>query len=283
MGGTSAPQRDRTGSGVPFAVARRGSAPAAGVVVIPLPARPRRRHGAGVRPAHARGRPPGGDRRRDGRPRGRARGGRLVRATGRGFGVLVVDGVVAVDTHVGDRVATELVGPGDLLQAWEQGARRSARAHVGVAHARAVAARAARRRVRRARPAVAADLERAHAPGRPARRRPERAARDHEPAPPRGAPGAALVASGRALRARRAGRDPPPAAPDAPPARPARRRRAAVGVARPRPPLGRGPRHRARATSGICTGRRPATSPPWPTGPTSAAPPPTRITGRPSA
>jgi CRP-like cAMP-binding protein len=42
-------------------------------------------------------------------------------ATGRGFGVLVVDGVVAVDTHVGDRVATELVGPGDLLQAWEQG------------------------------------------------------------------------------------------------------------------------------------------------------------------
>jgi CRP-like cAMP-binding protein len=38
-----------------------------------------------------------------------------------GFGVLVVDGVVAVDTHVGDRVATELVGPGDLLQAWEQG------------------------------------------------------------------------------------------------------------------------------------------------------------------
>jgi CRP/FNR family transcriptional regulator, cyclic AMP receptor protein len=37
-------------------------------------------------------------------------------ATQRGFGVLVIDGVLAVDTLVGDRVASELVGPGDLLQ-----------------------------------------------------------------------------------------------------------------------------------------------------------------------
>ncbi len=57
-------------------MARRRSAPAARVVVVPLPARPRRRHGAGVRPAHARGRPAGGDGRRDGRPGRRAGGGR---------------------------------------------------------------------------------------------------------------------------------------------------------------------------------------------------------------
>jgi CRP/FNR family transcriptional regulator, cyclic AMP receptor protein len=34
----------------------------------------------------------------------------------RGLGILVVDGVLALDTFVGDRVATELVGAGDLLQ-----------------------------------------------------------------------------------------------------------------------------------------------------------------------
>ena len=34
------------------------------------------------------------------------------------IGLLVVDGVIAVDTEVGDRVATELVGDGDLLQPW---------------------------------------------------------------------------------------------------------------------------------------------------------------------
>lgn len=37
-------------------------------------------------------------------------------ATENGFGVLVVDGVLACDTRVGDRVASELVGPGSLLQ-----------------------------------------------------------------------------------------------------------------------------------------------------------------------
>jgi len=38
-----------------------------------------------------------------------------------GFGVLVVDGVLAIDTSVGDRVTTELVGGGDLLQHWQPG------------------------------------------------------------------------------------------------------------------------------------------------------------------
>jgi CRP/FNR family transcriptional regulator, cyclic AMP receptor protein len=35
-----------------------------------------------------------------------------------GLGMLLLEGVVAVDIHVGDRTATELLGPGDLLQAW---------------------------------------------------------------------------------------------------------------------------------------------------------------------
>ncbi len=253
----------------------------AGVVVIPLPARPRRRHGAGVRPAHARGRPPGRDRRRDGRPRRRTcEAADWFAATGRGSGVLVVDGVIAVDTHVGDRVATELVGPGDLLQAWEQGIDDLLERTVDMAHARAVAACAARRRLRRARAALAADLQCAHAPRRPARRRPERAARDHDPAPPRGAPVALAVAPGRALRTRRAGRDPPPPAADAPAARPPRRRRAAVGVARPRAAVDARASSPGMPTNGICTARRPRTWPRWPSARRNGAPPRTRITGR---
>jgi CRP/FNR family cyclic AMP-dependent transcriptional regulator len=35
-----------------------------------------------------------------------------------GLGLLVVDGVVALDVQVGDRLATELVGAGDLLAPW---------------------------------------------------------------------------------------------------------------------------------------------------------------------
>ena len=39
----------------------------------------------------------------------------------RGFGVLIVDGVLVIDTRVGDRVTSELVGGGDLLQRWVPG------------------------------------------------------------------------------------------------------------------------------------------------------------------
>jgi hypothetical protein len=35
-----------------------------------------------------------------------------------GLGLLVLDGMLALDIHVGDRTATELTGPGDLLQPW---------------------------------------------------------------------------------------------------------------------------------------------------------------------
>jgi CRP/FNR family cyclic AMP-dependent transcriptional regulator len=39
-----------------------------------------------------------------------------------GPGLLVVEGLVAVDVTVGDRTATELMGPGDLLSPWDHGA-----------------------------------------------------------------------------------------------------------------------------------------------------------------
>ena len=35
-------------------------------------------------------------------------------------GLLLLDGTIAVDVHVGDRTATELMGPGDLLQPWDR-------------------------------------------------------------------------------------------------------------------------------------------------------------------
>jgi CRP/FNR family cyclic AMP-dependent transcriptional regulator len=42
----------------------------------------------------------------------------LLAQLGRGLGLLVVDGVIALDVQVGDRVASELVGAGDLLAPW---------------------------------------------------------------------------------------------------------------------------------------------------------------------
>ena len=49
-------------------------------------------------------------------------------------GLLLLDGTIAVDVQVGDRTATELMGPGDLLQPWDPGAdellQRSAKWHV---------------------------------------------------------------------------------------------------------------------------------------------------------
>ncbi|MDQ6775669.1 MAG: helix-turn-helix domain-containing protein [Actinomycetota bacterium] len=41
---------------------------------------------------------------------------RWFEAAGRGPGLLVLDGLIAIDARVGDRTATELIGPGDLLQ-----------------------------------------------------------------------------------------------------------------------------------------------------------------------
>jgi CRP/FNR family transcriptional regulator, cyclic AMP receptor protein len=36
-------------------------------------------------------------------------------------GLLLLDGLLAIDVHVGDRTATELVGAGDLVQPWDRG------------------------------------------------------------------------------------------------------------------------------------------------------------------
>jgi CRP-like cAMP-binding protein len=40
----------------------------------------------------------------------------LIAAAARGAGVLVLDGVIVVEVHVGDRTASELVGAGDVLR-----------------------------------------------------------------------------------------------------------------------------------------------------------------------
>jgi CRP/FNR family transcriptional regulator, cyclic AMP receptor protein len=38
-----------------------------------------------------------------------------------GPGLLLLDGLLAIDVHVGDRTATELMGAGDLVQSWDHG------------------------------------------------------------------------------------------------------------------------------------------------------------------
>ena len=121
-----------------------------------------------------------------------------------GLGLLLIEGVVALDVQVGDRTASELVGAGDLLAPWTSAAdvvllasetfsRALVRTRVAILDAG----------VRRAHPAVAADPARAAA----ARGAPD----DGAQRPPRGdmppargrAHRAAAVAPGRALGDRR--------------------------------------------------------------------------------
>ena len=178
----------------------------------------------------------------------------------RGFGVLVVDGVLAVDTSVGDRIADRArrprrpaaaVGarPDDLLErSWDW------RTLVPVA------ARAARRR---ASPSASGRGRRSsHVLLRRAGRRAgdlnvQRAIACQ----PRLEVRLTLLLwhLAGALGPGRAGRHPRPAAPHAPAARPARRRRAAVGVARARAALARPASSPATRTSGTCTARSRAT------------------------
>ena len=166
-------------------------------------------------------------------------------AVGRGPGLLILDGVVAFETRVGDRTALELVGAGDLLQLPVQRADDLLERGDAWRVLLPDAARAARRRVRRPRAALAADRPGAAAPRRPAHRRRRRAARDHLPAATRGPPRAPALAPGRALGPRRAGGHPRRAAAHPPAARPARRR-----------PSGRRSRtpSRASAHAGLVTG-----------------------------
>jgi len=44
--------------------------------------------------------------------------GSTFAAVGRGFGLLVLEGLIGLDVRIGERTATELIGAGDLLQAY---------------------------------------------------------------------------------------------------------------------------------------------------------------------
>ena len=136
----------------------------------------------------------------------RVRPDALVRARPRGPGLLLLDGVIAVDVRVGDRTATELRRRRRPAAAARPTATTTCSStSTRVAGPAPDTLRGARRGVRRARRAVAADCPSAAAPRGQARVRPRRAARDRVPAAPRGAPGAAALAPRRALGARRAG------------------------------------------------------------------------------
>ena len=172
---------------------------------------------------------------------------------GRGPGLLVLDGVIAVDARVGDRTATELVGAGDLLQRCVR-APEEILEHV-----------ASWRTLQPARMAVLDDgfAERA----RPwpqitqalLRRVGNRAA-DLDvlraiASQPRLEVRLVLVLWHFAARWGRVehGRHPPLPAAHAPAAGPDRRRRAAVGLARAGAPVARRPRHRHAPTTCTCT------------------------------
>ncbi len=73
-------------------------------------------------------------------------------AVGDGPGLLILDGLIAFDTRVGDRTATELIGAGDLLQPPAARADDMLERDRRLARAVPDPVRAARRRVRRARP-----------------------------------------------------------------------------------------------------------------------------------
>ena len=83
---------------------------------VRLPAGPRRRPRRGASSCGC------GSRRGSTRPRGcsrpsrRVRPVRVVRRRRRGPGLLIIDGLFAIDTRVADRTSTELLGAGDLLQ-----------------------------------------------------------------------------------------------------------------------------------------------------------------------
>jgi hypothetical protein len=44
--------------------------------------------------------------------------GRWLEAAARGPGLLIIDGLIAANVQVGDRIATDLLGQGDLIQSW---------------------------------------------------------------------------------------------------------------------------------------------------------------------
>ena len=172
----------------------------------------------------------------------------------RGLGLLLLDGMIAVEVQVGDRTATELVGrrrpaagrrrrPATTCSSTSRPGTSSCPARVAVLDAGFA------ERVRPWPQIALALLRRA---GKRAER-PRRAARHRLPAAARGAPGAGAVAPRRALGQGRAGRHPPVAARSrtgcsGSSSAPSGRRSPTPWRAWPRP--GSSP---AAATSGTCT------------------------------
>ena len=123
------------------------------------------------------------------------------------LGLLMLEGLLVREATVSDHPAAELLGPGDLLRAWDDhDAEDPAPARDRVERARRDPDRDHRPGAGRPARAVAGDLRRAPRPGRPPRRAARRAAGDRPPdARRRPSAGAALV-PGRALGPRGAGR-----------------------------------------------------------------------------
>ena len=201
-----------------------------------------------------------------------------------GLGLLLLDGIVAVEVQVGDRTATELTGAGDLLQAPSADRRRPARARrdAGTSSCPARVAVLDAGFAERVRPWPQIALALLRRAGKRAER-PRRAARHRLPAAARGPPGADAVAPRRALGQGRARRHPPLAPAHPPAARAARRGRAPVGLPRARPP-GRGrARHRPRRRVAPARHRSSTTSRASPSAGTTSHPrPPRRCALRPA-
>ena len=150
----------------------------------------------------------------------------------RGPGLLVLDGVLAANVQVGDRIATELLGPGDLVQPWNYDGRRASSARSAGGRSTRSALRSWTRAFAQAGRALAADHAGAAAPRRRRARRLNVQRAHRRAAPARGPAGAAAVAPGRSLGEGRARRGPAPAAAHPPAAGASDQRRATVGVAR---------------------------------------------------
>ena len=136
------------------------------------------------------------------------------------IGLLVLDGLLVREAIVGDHPCAELLGPGDLLRAWED---RDAEVLLprtvewsALSTVRAGGDRSGARRPRRA---VAGDLRLARRARRPPGGAARRDAGDRPPHPRGRPPARAAVVPGRALGPRRARRRRRLAAPPAPHAR----------------------------------------------------------------
>ena len=165
----------------------------------------------------------------------------------RPIGLLILEGLLVREATVGDHPSAELLGPGDLLRAWDDvDAEELLPRTIEWSALDRDAPRRHRPRLRRARRAVAGGLRGPHRPRRPPRGAARGAAGDRAPHARRRPPARAALVPGRALgprRPRRRARLAPPLAPHA--GRDGRRA----------PPVGH---HRARPADGARRARAPA-------------------------